>query len=237
MIFMSMVPKPEQYLAIAKLLREYSKDPEKKRQMMPLITQELHVSGRDVGKVTKMIDQGFIVYDKRDIPAYTEDMDVIELKMSKGRPPAIVSTDDAVVRTVQEEIRSESVTSTQQYLILGKAVWAAYTRWAARKGLSVEDIKKTPAHEVIIRALEKEAAYDRLEKTVRELQEDLNIALKEADPIQRLRQAGSLINRFTELALINEITEEALGVPLLNMEPLAKHYNNMINAYLTYGGI
>lgn len=238
-----MEDRKELFLKIARMLA--------RKVHISEICSELNVSGKTVGAVKRLIDNGYISLDEKGRPAFTTSFDEAEefleeyqikrkairdraLGRKRGRPstkPATAS--EAVEAVLKGEVTREAEGRTRQYFAIGKAVASAYWKWAQKHGIPIEEAVKQDVGKIVTKALEKEVEYDKLVKYAVALEEELRIARKEADPIARLRRAAALINRFTELALATEIAEEVLGTPILNLDPIARHYNRIINLYLT----
>jgi hypothetical protein len=153
----------------------------------------------------------------------------LERRLAKtNAPPAAPGEANKVVKeTVVEAISAEARDQTEQFLVIGKAVMSAYFKYAAARGMNLEQIKKTPVHEIIIRALEKEPKYDALVERNQQLEDEMRALMQEVNPIFRLKSAIQLMNEF----LLFVDVGEALG---FNIEdsPLIGHYQRLIELYL-----
>lgn len=133
--------------------------------------------------------------------------------------------------TVQAEIAKEATIQTQQYIVLGKVVWNAFSSWASRRGMTLDEIKSAEIHKVIVAALEKESDYDNMARKVQELENQVSFLSKEVNPIVKLKQATQFIIDFGKMAQQNEAMEELFGFSL-NLEPAARVYNKLLNDYM-----
>lgn len=156
----------------------------------------------------------------------------LERKQRKLGKPSVapVVSRDIVKATVEEEVATEARSQTAQLLILGKAVMSAYYKYAAAHGLNIEEIKKTPIHEIIIRALAKEPKYDALVERNRELEDALQLAMQEVNPLFRLKSAIQLMNEF----LLFVDVAESIGLNVGD-SPLLGYYQNLLETYLKGG--
>lgn len=218
---------PEKFLQIAELLNRYKNE----IGAATLISRELKVSGHTIGKVKRMIDNGLIAFKPDGTAYFTVDIDqirdFIEGGLKEIRPlSAEQLARRTVTRTFQRAIADESRTQTEQYLILGKAIWQAVSNYLIKKGYTIEDIRNMPIHKVIIEALQKADAYDDLKPEYDRLLEENAYLKEEIQPLQRLRKVmESLPEMVTYLLLLEE-----LG---FNIEPLMKVLNTQVGLYVT----
>jgi hypothetical protein len=222
----------EKILTIARLWHKYQHD----HRAVHKISREGRVSGRDVGKVKRLIDDGYIDFDANGEPFFTKPPEELEARLEAMKPRLPDRKDqvalEAVEGRVEEHIASEARGNTDMYITLGRVVWEVYADWAAKKGMNLANIEANAPHIAFRRALEKELKYDRLVREYRNLLEALRIYEAEADPLVRLRKAGKLINRFVELAVANEVISEALGTRLIDTKRYADYYSRVLTAYL-----
>jgi hypothetical protein len=224
----------ETYLKIARMLAQKVKGGSAE------ISSELGVGGRMIRDTRILIDNGYINIDERGRPmwakSFNEALDFLEeykwMRKRKMRPLKRQTAEEAVAETVQKAIASDAQTDTEQFLTLGRAIWTAYAQWAAKRGMDITKMREVPIHKAVLSALEKEAKYDELEKRLIEMEDALRVYAEQADPAIRASRALHLINRFVELAMWAEALEGLLGFPILNIEPIAQHYNKILTLYL-----
>ena len=153
----------------------------------------------------------------------------LERSRARGEPvrTRTPSPKTIVNATIEEAVAAEAREQTEQLLILGKAVRAAYFKYAARRGLDIEEIKKTPIHEVILAALEKEGKYDALVAQNIELEDALRFYAQEVNPLFRLKSAISLLNEFLQSVTLAEL----VGFDFEGSQ-LIRHYQRLMELYL-----
>jgi len=231
----------EKYLDIAQMLSQ--------GMYIPEITKKLKVSGKDVGKVRRLLENGYITFDpngnakfsapRQEIEAFLEEYDATRKRIRreafekpKGRPPKDVSeaASDAVEAILKEETAAEAQTRTRQYFQIGKTVAQAYWKWAQKRGIPLEEAVRHDIGKIVSEALEYHARAKELEKRVMELEDALRAYAKEVDPIVRLRKAARIITDFIQFAALAEIAG-------FNIEesPLVDHYQKLIEYYLKGG--
>jgi len=218
---------PEKFLEIAELLNRYKNE----SGAATLICKELKVSGHTVGKVKRMIKNGLIAFKPDGTAYFTVSLDQLEDFLEGGAKEIRTLSPEqlarrTVTRTFQRAIADESKTQTEQYLILGKAIWQAVSNYLIRKGYTIEDIRKTPIHKTIIEALEKADAYEQILPEYRRLKEENAYLKEEIEPLVRLRK---VMTSLPEMALYLLLLEEA-G---FNIEPIIKTLNRQLNLYVT----
>jgi len=213
----------EKYLEIARLLRQHAGE----QGVASFICRTLKVSGKDLGKVKRMMDKGVINFDEEGNPYFTiEFADAKRAIRSSGEDAAVA--EDTVVGTVKEAIAGETKSVTEQYLILGKAIWQAVAQHFARKGISPTELRNMPIHQIIIDALEKADKYPKLERKIADLEGELKMYRQEVDPMYRLKESCRLIVEFMRTASLAKIA----GFDPYAMLP---YYQQMINAYMKGG--
>jgi len=210
----------EKYLAIAELLKRH----EGEKGVASFICKSLGVSGRDLGKVKRMMNKGVIAFDKEGTPYFTISFDDAKRSIrSAGEDSAVA--EDAVVGTVKEAIAGETKAATEQYLILGKAIWQAVAQHFTRKGISPTELRNMPIHQIIIDALEKADKYPKLEKKIAELEGELKMYRQEVDPMYRLKESCRLIVEFMRTASLAKIAG-------FNPYAMLPYYQRLINVYM-----
>lgn len=192
------------------------------------ICKTLKVNGRQVGQVSKMIERGLIAFDEEtDEPYFVTPFKEIQkhyLREQKGMNAEDIA-EKGVHDAVQGEIADEATKQAQQYILLGKAVWQAYVNHAVKKGLTLDDIRQTPIHQVIINALEKAEKYELEKEENKLLREQVQYLQGETNPIIRLKTTMKRTNEILTLLV-------ALDTAGFNIEPLIPHYERIINGYL-----
>lgn len=161
----------------------------------------------------------------KDLP-YTTIFQRFKRLKKKAEVP-VRSASVAVDETVQIEIAGEATARTKQYLLLGKAIWTTFAGWASKRGMSLRDIEKTPIHEVVTTALEKEADYDTLTKENTKLRQTINIYASRVNPIMRLETGIEMFRSFLEYTIMMD----AIGINVLNSD-IGEFYGKMIESYL-----
>jgi hypothetical protein len=129
----------------------------------------------------------------------------IEKRLMKEGSHAPISPKGIVQATVEEAIAKKQRDDVMLTLQIGEACKTAYYRWAAKKGMSVEDMKKMPIHKAVAIALEKESQYDEVMRENAELRAALRLYSQEVDPRLRLKAAINLITDFLEMATVAEL--------------------------------
>jgi len=209
----------EKCIAIARMLKENKQSPE--------ISKALKVSGKQIGQVSRMIDTGLIASDEEDEPYFITPFKQVQ-KHYMGRTKEMTPEELAqktVQDTVEGEIAEEAATQSQQYFILGKAVWQAYANYAIKKGSTVDDIRQTPIHQEVINALEKADKYEVATEENKLLREQLSYLQGETDPMIRMKNT---MERTTQIVTLLLLLDEA-G---FNIEPLIPYYERLIKGYL-----
>jgi hypothetical protein len=163
--------------------------------------------------------------------------DRLEKHLAKGLPPTTIPpsysrasneiAETEVASTVQQEIAAESKTQTEQFLILGKKIWEAFTAYASKKGYDLSKIKDIPIHEFVLNSLTKADEYEKLSEEYKEAVEALNFYQSRTDPIVRLEQGIQMLKEFLEMALMMD----ALGIDIIDSEA-GKFYADLIQDYL-----
>lgn len=212
-------------LEIAKYLTEHKGE----QGLAPTISHNLKVSGKEIHKVVMMMEKGLIAFsgEGEGEPYFVTPFKQIE-KYYLGRTKEMEPEEIAhktVLDTVEGAIAEEATTQSQQYIILGKAMWQAYANYAVKKGLTIDDIRQTPIHQEIIKALEKADKYEEATAENKLLREQLTYLQGETDPIVRLKNT---MKRTTDIVTLLLLLDEA-G---FNIEPLIPHYERLINGYL-----
>jgi len=213
----------EKALEIARMLKERKGE----QGLAPVISHALKVSGKEIHKVSRMIEKGLIAFSEEDEPYFVTPFKQIEkyyLSTKEMEPEEIAHK--TVLDTVEGQIAEEATTQSQQYIILGKAVWQAYANYAVKKGLTIDDIRQTPIHQEIIKALEKADKLDEAQQENIDLKQQLSYLQGETDPIIRLKNT---LKKTTDILTTLAVLDQA-G---FNIEPLIPFYEKMINGYLT----
>lgn len=171
-------------------------------------------------------------YAETDYKAIHKRFQRLEKRRAKGLPDVTPtsSPEDVVKATIVEATATEAREQTEQLLTIGRAVKQAYFRWAVKRGMDVEEMKKLPLHKVILTAMEKEARFDDLVKENLELRDALRVYAQETNPMFRLKSAIKLLNDFLQFMTLAEL----IG---FNVEDssLIDHYQNLMELYLKGG--
>lgn len=213
----------DKYLQIAELWHQH----EGEQGVASFISKTLKVSGKDLGKVKRMMDKGVIAFDPEGQPFYTISFEDAERAVKSSKEDSAVA-EDTVVDTVKGAIAGETKTQTEQYLILGKAIWQAVATFAAKRGISPEELKGMPVHQMVLAALENSEKVDPLERKVKDLEGELGMYRREVDPMYRLKESCALIVEFMRAASLAKIAG-------FNPYTMIPHYNKVINEYMKGG--
>jgi len=214
----------EKALEIARMLKERKGE----QGLAPVISHTLKVSGKEIHKVSKMIEKGLLAFSEEGEPYFITPFKQIEkyyLSRTKEMEPEEIAQ-KTVLDTVEGQIAEEATTQSQQYIILGKAIWQAYANYAVKHGMTIDDIRKTPVHQTIIQALEKADKLDEAQQENTDLKQQLGYLQGETDPITRLKNT---LKKTTDILTVLAVLDQA-G---FNIEPLIPFYEKMINGYLT----
>jgi len=213
----------EKALEIARMLKERKGE----QGLAPAISQRLKVSGKEIHKVSTMMERGLLAFSEQGEPYFVTSFKQIEkyyLKREKEMEPEEIAH-KTVKDAVEGAVAEEAATQTQQYFILGKAVWQAFANYAVKKGLTIDDIRQTPIHQEIIKALEKADKYELTAEENKLLREQLTYLQGETDPMIRLKNTlKNTTNILTVLAVL-----DSAG---FNIEPLIPYYQNLLKGYL-----
>jgi len=218
-----MASESEKYLSIAELLKRHQDEP----RVASFISKSLKVSGKDIGKTKRMMEKGIIAFDEEGNAYYTVNFEDAKKSIETSKEDKEVA-EETVVGTVKEAIAGETKAATEQYLILGKAIWQAVATYFAKKGISPQELRNTPVHQIIIDALDKADKYPRLEKKIKELEGELAMYRKEVDPMYRLKESCSLIVDFMRVASLAKIAG-------FNPYAMLPYYQKLINQYMKGG--
>lgn len=210
----------EKYLEIARLLRQHAGE----KGVASFICKSLSVSGRDLGKVKRMMNKGVIAFDDEGNPYFTISFDDAKRSIRSAAEDTAVA-EDTVVGTVKEAIAGETRTMTEQYLILGKAIWQAVATHFSKKGISPQELRNMPIHQIIIDALEKADRCPKLENKIRDLEGELAMYRKEVDPMYRLKESCRLIVEFMRTASLAKIAG-------FNPYAMLPYYQDLIDRYM-----
>jgi len=216
----------EKALEIARMLKERKGE----QGLAPVISHALKVSGKEIHKVAKMMEKGLLAFSEEGEPYFITPFKQIEkyyLSRTKEMEPEEIAQ-KTVLDTVEGAIAEEATTQSQQYIILGKAIWQAYVNYAVKHGMTIDDIRKTPVHQTIIQALEKSDRLDQAERENAELRQQLAYLQGETDPIIRLKNT---LKKTTDILTTLAILDQA-G---FNIEPLIPFYQRTIQGYLIGG--
>jgi len=215
--------KKEKYLEIAKLLREHTGE----AGVATFISKVLKVGGRDIGKASRMMKKGIIAFDEDGNPYFTINFEDVTKALETSKEDSEVA-EDMVVGTVKEAIAGETKAATEQYLILGKAIWQAVATHFAGKGITPQQLRNMPVHQIVIDSLKKAEKYDKLQKKVKDLEGELSMYRKEVDPMYRLKEACALIVKFMRTASLAKIAG-------FNPYAMLPFYQSIINQYMQGG--
>jgi len=210
----------EKYLEISRLWHEHQGE----QGVASFICKELKVSGKDLGKVKRMMEKGVIAFDPEGQPFYTISFEDAERAVKSSKEDSAVA-EDTVVDTVKGAIAGETKNQTENYLISGKAIWQAYASYAAKKGIDLEELKTKPIHQWVLDSLEKAEKYESLKNKVEALEDELAIYKREVDPVMRVKDAIRLTNEFNKARVIAKMW----GFPT---RPLVKQYVELLYAYI-----
>jgi len=193
----------EKALKITQMLKE-----RKGEGSAPAISHALGVSGKEIHKVTKMIERGLIAYSEEGNPYFITPFKQIEkyyLKREREMEPEEIAH-KTVRDAVEGAVAAEAALQTEQYFILGKAIWQAFSNWAIRKGMTIEDIKNTPIHQVIIDSLEKADKLESVQQEIQELKRQLAYLQGETNPLIRLK---TTLKKSTDIVAALAILDQA----------------------------
>jgi len=213
----------EKALEIARMLKERKGE----QGLAPAISQRLKVSGKEIHKVSTMIERGLLAFSEQGEPYFVTPFKQIEkyyLSREKEMEPEEIAH-KTVKDAVEGAVAEEAATQTQQYFILGKAVWQAFANYAVKKGLTIDDIRQTPIHQEIIKALEKADKYELTAEENKLLREQLTYLQGETDPMIRLKNT---LKKTTDILTVLAVLDSA-G---FNIEPLIPYYQNLLKGYL-----
>jgi len=213
----------EKYLEIARLLRQHAGE----QGVASFICRTLKVSGKDLGKVKRMMDKGVIAFDEEGNPYFTINFADAKKAIRTGEEDRAVA-EETVIGTVKEAIAGETKAMTEQYLILGKAIWQAVAQHFTKKGVSPTELRNMPIHQIIIDALEKADKYPKLQRKIKDLESELAMYRREVDPMVRLRESCRLIVEFMRVASLAKIAG-------FNPYAMLPYYQNLINQYMRGG--
>ena len=214
----------EKALEIARMLKERKGE----QGLAPVISHALKVSGKEINKVNKMIEKGLLAFSEEGEPYFITPYKQIEkyyLKREKEMEPEEIAQ-KTVKDAVEGAVAEEAATQTEQYFILGKAIWQAFSNWAVKKGMTIDDIRNTPIHQIIIDSLEKADQVEPLKQENQELKQQLAYLQGETNPLIRLK---TTLKKSTDILTTLAILDNA-G---FNIEPLIPFYEKLINGYLT----
>lgn len=210
-------------LEIAKYLTEHKGE----QGLAPTISHNLKVSGKEIHKVVMMMEKGLIAFSEEGEPYFITPFKQIQkyyLSQTKEMEPEEIAR-KTVQDAVEGAVAEEATTQTHQYFILGKAVWQAYANYAVKKGLTIDDIRQTPIHQEIIKALEKADKYEVTAEENKLLREQLTYLQGETDPMIRVKNT---MKRTTDIVTMLVLLDDA-G---FNIEPLIPYYQNLLKGYL-----
>lgn len=174
-----------------------------------------------------MIKNGLVAYHEDGAPYFVTPFENIQKYFLKKEEKGLKQiAEKAIVETMQNETRDQTVLSVQQYFVLGRAVWQGISQWAARRGMTAEELLKMPAHKIVLESLEQAEKVPGLENENKDLRNQLAVLLDETDPIIRLKKAIQLLNKFLAAAII----AEEIG---LNIESIIPTYEHLIKGYIT----
>lgn len=229
MTFQYRADERDKYLEIARRLYE--------EHHLPDIAHDLKISGKTIGMVKRLMDANYISIDPETHEAkFTASMEEIEAFLDElhwqktGKrmmKTPTVSAADAVESVIKMEVAKEASERASSYIQIGKVVASAYWKWAQKMGIPIEEATKHDIGGIVKEALEYHAKAKHLESRVAELEDALRVAVKEVDPIMRLKTACTLVYKFLEFATLAEI----VGFDIEG-SPLVKHYENLITQYL-----
>lgn len=220
----------EKALEIARILYKHQGE----QGVVSVVTKEAKVKGSYVKPVKEMMENGMIAFHEDGEPYFIMPFDTIMEtigKKSGGKSRADISR-SSVQKTVEEHISQKGKGDVEQFIVLGEAIWTAYQHWAIKRGLTPDEIAKTPIHTVILEALEAADLLPEVEQELETLKEEYELVKQqllflqgETDPLIRLKRVLPILNRFIEYVII----AKALG---LNIDPIVPQYERIINSYL-----
>lgn len=217
-------------LEIARMLKNAENlPPEERIGYSAKICKALGVSGRDIGRVQRLIAEGLIVYNPDGEPRFTIPYDKIRRAIKPGWRKSMTPEEisrETVVETFKEAVAEEAKNQTEAYLIAGRAGIQAVIAWLVKKGYTLEDIRAMPIHQIIIEALEKADKHDQLVEENRRLRQELELYRKETSPLVRLKTVTTEILPTT---IANLVILQELGA---DVTELARHYDHLISLYL-----
>ncbi len=197
------------------------------------ISRTLGVSGKDIGKVRRMIQQGIIIFNSEGEPQFTIPYDrVVKAIGGRGGKRHMLPEDisrETVIDAYKEQVAKSAKDQTDAMFILANALWQAIVPWFLRRGYTLEDLRTKPIHKTVLEYMEKGEKYDKLLPEYQQLKAENELLKAKTDPIIRLETALNYLIPKTALNL--KILDE-LGA---DIEPLAKHYSRFITQYLQGG--
>lgn len=219
---------PQKVLDIARLYNLHRNE----MGVVSFISSSLKVSGGLVGKVTQMVKDSEITFDEAGEPTFTRPIEDILGGLAKT--PEDESRDRArkeVVQKHQDGIAGEAVNLHDQYLTVGRAITQAFFTWAARNGLTPQQMREMEIHRVILQALNLADQHPGLVQKIEDMEAELRVYRREVDPVLRLKDGLVLAGKFLRYVEYAEV----LGFDLEGSGIIA-YYENMLNQYLK-GGI
>jgi len=208
-------------LEIAKLLKQ--------GDFATVICKKLGVSGRDVGRVHRMMREGIIVFNEYGEPKFTVPFEELEPFITRKRQSMEQVSRETVAETYRAQVAKAAKDQTDAMFILANALWQAIVPWFMRRGYTLEDLRTQPIHKIVLEYLDKGEKYDQLLPEYESLKREIEELRLRAEPFLRLERAMTEIipKTYLYLAIIDEIG---------NAEPLAEYYSKCLNRYLKGAG-
>ena len=224
----------EKYLRIAEMLAKGGPG------VASRITKELKVSGRDVGKAERLMEDGFIAFGEDGKPYYARPVEEAERFLQSGGKVerevgdgASSTAEGSVDRVVQGEVASEARARTSQYLVVGKLTSKALRKYAQAKGIPVEEFVEMSGEELgktVVEAMEYLTRAKRIEEENRKLREENAFLNHQINPLGRLQIATDFLYRFLEFMAAAKV----LGLNLRN-SPAVEYYQKLLDGILVGG--
>jgi hypothetical protein len=230
----------EKYLRIAEMLAGGGPG------LASRITKELRVSGRDIGRARRLVEDGFIAFDGEGKPFFARPVEEAERFLgSRGREGegdaggkergnvgdgASSTAAGAVERVVQGEVASEARARTSQYLVVGKLTSRALRRYAQAKGIPVEEFVEMSGEDLgrtVVEAMDYVTRGKKIEEENRRLREENAFLNRQINPLGRLQIATEFLYRFLEFMAAAKV----LGLNLRS-SPVIGYYQQLLDGIL-----
>ncbi len=137
---------------------------------------------------------------------------------------------EGVNRVLTENIKSEAMNRTAQYLDVGKTVSKAFYEWGSSAGIPANKLAEMDVAQVVTSALEYYGRAQQLEAENRKLKGEIEFLRNYVDPVKRLHLAMETIGRFAEVA----VYALAIGIDLSQTD-IPEYYQKLLTKFLKGG--